>query len=81
MQFIKKKEERDNIYKELRELKDRKNEIAVKLQEDKIKKQVEAIKKREELMKMKAEEIYEEFKKGKKLNTEEFRILQEGGLL
>lgn len=80
-QFIKKKEERDKVYKDYKEILDRKNEITNKIREDKIKKQVEAIKQRDKLMKNKAEKIYEDFKKGKRLNTEEFRILQEGGLL
>jgi uncharacterized coiled-coil DUF342 family protein len=80
-QFVKKKEERDKVYKDYKELLDRKNEIVNKIQEDKIKKEVEAIKKRDKLMKTKAEKIYDDFMKGKRLNTEEFRILQEGGLL
>ncbi len=79
-QFVARKEERDNLYKEYRELIDRKHEMTAKLKEDKIRKQVEDRRKRDELMRMKAEKIFEEFKKGKRLSTEEFRILQEGDL-
>ncbi|MFQ6087459.1 MAG: coiled-coil protein [Candidatus Methanofastidiosia archaeon] len=75
--FLERRRKIDELYKKYKEILLKMNEISVKISEEKIEKTLEKMRRKEEEMKKQADEIMEKFKKGEKLSTEEFLILQE----